>query len=125
MVKEAVNHKLAGKKTYKDAFKAGVFVRPDLIPHKNQAWTIDKRTAVIGTSRIWRCRPQFDDWELDFTIEIRDERIQPALVKEVLTLAGLYVGIGDYRPRFGLFEVTRFDVQGETTKRRRAAEAAD
>jgi hypothetical protein len=57
-----------------------------------------------------RCRPRFDDWELDFTILVHDERIDPLKVEQVLENAGKYHGIGDYRPRYGLFEITSFDI---------------
>ena len=34
MVKSATDFKMSGRKTYKDAFKGGVIVSPDLIPHQ-------------------------------------------------------------------------------------------
>jgi len=110
MIKSAVEHKFIGRKSYKDLFKAGVFVHPELIPHKTQKYVIDKQAVVISKARILRCRPRFDNWELDFTIIIRDERIDPRKVEQVLECAGKYHGIGDYRPRYGLFELTRFDI---------------
>jgi len=50
---------------------------------------------------------------LDFTISLQDEQLQVNVVKELLDHAGLYVGIGDYRPqrggKFGKFMVTKFE----------------
>ena len=110
MIKSAAEHKFIGRKTYKDLFKASVFVSPELIPHKFQEYAIDKQAVVISKARIMRCRPRFDNWELDFTIIVHDERIDPLKVKQILENAGKYHGIGDYRPRYGLFEITNFDI---------------
>ncbi len=114
MVKAAADFKMQGRKTYKEPFKAGVFVIPLMIPHKNYEWTIDKQPVVIQRARIMRCRPMFENWELSFTIQIRDERISPPIVREVLETAGKFNGIGDYRPRYGLFDVTKFEVKEQS-----------
>lgn len=58
-----------------------------------------------------RHRPRFDDWELDFEIHVLDEQIKPDVVNGILTDAGQYVGIGDYRPKYGRFMITKFEVQ--------------
>lgn len=110
MIKSAGAFKFEGKKTYKDAFKGGIFVNPVNIPHKHQKYAIDRQPVVINRSRIMRARPRFDKWELSFEIDVIDDRISPEVVKEVLEYAGLYVGIGDLRPRYGRFEVINFKV---------------
>lgn len=111
MIKSAVDFKYEGKKTFKDAVKAGVEVYPEFIPHKIAKWTIDSRPAVIGRARIIKSRPRFEEWELDFQIKIHDDRIEPTTVKQILENAGDYYGIGDYRPKFGLFEVVKWEVK--------------
>ena len=108
MIKSAAEHKFIGRKTYKDLFKASVFVMPELIPHKIQEYAIDKQPVVISKARIMRCRPRFDKWELDFTIIVHDDRIDPLKVEQILENAGKYHGVGDFRPRFGLFEIASF-----------------
>lgn len=110
MVKSAVDFKFKGHKTFKDIVKAGVIVDPILIPHNNADWEIDKQSVKIGQARVMRSRPRFDEWDLDFKIMITDDRLEPMVLKEILEGAGYYVGVGDYRPKFGLFEVTKFDV---------------
>lgn len=125
MVKAAVNFKISGKrgKTYKDLFKAAVFITPEEIPHGievpdeldtdgDKPLYLDMRPVVVNRSRIVRIRPTFaPGWELEFTIEVIDDQISPELVQDVLTLAGKTVGIGDFRPKFGRFSVVRFEVQ--------------
>jgi hypothetical protein len=116
MVKSASDFKFAGKKTYKDVFKSGVFVDPLMIRHAKADWAVDKQSVVVQRARILRCRPRFDDWELSFQIILRDDRIQPLVVRDILKSAGKYVGIGDYRPRYGQFDVVKFEVIGEAER---------
>ena len=124
MVRAAVNFKITGKrgKTYKDLFRAAVFVSPDQILHGvkvpetldtdgDKPLYLDVRPVVVQRARVVRIRPTFKaGWELEFTIEVIDDQIQPELVHDVLTLAGKTVGIGDFRPKFGRFMVTQFEV---------------
>lgn len=109
LIKAAVNFKISGKrgKTYKDLVKACVFVKPDAIA-LNEDWEIDKRPVVIQRARIIRARPKFEKWSLSFDIEIHDDQLAIEVLKEILDYAGTSVGIGDYRPRFGRFMVTKF-----------------
>ena len=111
LVKAATEFKFQGKKTYKEIFKAGVFVEPLLIPHNNPNWEIDRQRVVVNRSGILRCRPRFDTWSLDFTILVREERLQPRIIQDILHEAGRFFGIGDFRPRYGLFQVDRFEIQ--------------
>lgn len=126
MVKAAVQYKLEGKKTYKDAFKAGVTIEQEKIVHKNQklimdknepkdpkTWYMDARWAKNPSTRgaIWVVRPRINEWELDFTINLLlDELIPTDMVKNVLEYAGMYVGIGAWRPKFGRFSIEKFSV---------------
>ncbi len=110
MIKTSTGFKFEGKKTYKDAFKGGLFVNPMMIPHKYPKYEIDRQPVVIQRSRVMRARPRFDKWELSFEIECIDDRISPDVVEEVLKTGGLYTGVGDLRPRYGRFEVTSFKV---------------
>lgn len=108
LIKSAVAFKFEGRKTYKDAFKGGIFINPEEIPHKFPKWEIDRQPVVIQRARIMRARPRFDKWELSFEIEVIDDRISFDVVKETLEYAGLYAGIGDLRPRYGRFKVIKF-----------------
>jgi len=110
MTKAAVNFKIPGrgKKTYKDLIKSACFIYPDCIPHKISKWVVDRRPVVIQRSRIIRERPRFDEWELDFEIQVLDDQLPIEAVRKILEYAGNYVGIGDFRPRFGRFMVAYF-----------------
>lgn len=120
LIKASANFQIPGKrkKTYKEAFKSAVFVRPACIPLNLKGTPegllregkimLDKRSVVIMRSRVERLRPCINDWVLTFQIEIHDEQISPEAVKTVLDYAGNFCGIGDFRPRYGRFLVSSF-----------------
>lgn len=66
---------------------------------------VDMRSVKVGTSKVMRCRPKFPDWKLQFTVLYDEASLQRADLDRCLQTAGQMVGIGDYRPRFGRFEV--------------------
>jgi hypothetical protein len=123
MVKAAAGYKIQGArgKTYKDLFKGNVFVSPDAIYHgvkvpdeldadADKPLYLDVRPVVIQRARVVRVRPCFSaGWKLDFEITVLDDQLPKNVLNEVLTLAGRTVGVGDFRPRFGRFMVTRFE----------------
>ncbi|MFA6282149.1 MAG: hypothetical protein WCY05_06595 [Candidatus Omnitrophota bacterium] len=99
------------------AVKSSVIVSPEKIPliFKDQNQDLfslmkkdtyrDVRQAKIGRSTITRCRPRFDDWELEFEIEYDNEIVNEETITEALLYAGKYIGICDYRPKYGRFQI--------------------
>ena len=111
MAKAAVSFKMEGKKTFKDVIKGGIIVTPTNIIHKKQKFEMDAQWGNNPSTRgaVWIVRPRIDEWELDFTIDLlQDERVAPEQLKEILEYAGMYIGIGAYRPKYGRFEVKSF-----------------
>lgn len=106
--------KIPGRRgaTYSKLIGSAVSIDPDAIPHKIQEYEIDSRPVVVQRSRVIRYRPLFKNWELAFEIIVADEQIPTEVIKQALDHAGLYVGIGDFRPgrggKFGKFMVTSF-----------------
>lgn len=66
---------------------------------------VDMRSVKVGTSKVMRCRPMFRDWALEFTVLYEEQAIQRDDLVRVVGDTGRMVGLGDYRPRFGRFEV--------------------
>lgn len=98
-----------GKKTHKNFIYSGVKIEPENIPLVSEnGYEIDLKTVVVQRSRIVRARPRFDTWALEFTMEIVDPIIVPETLKVILTDAGQYKGLLDFRPLYGLFGVTEF-----------------
>lgn len=107
-----------GKKSYKDLFRSAIFVTPDYLSHglkgtpeklvEQGKIAIDRRLVRVNNSGVERLRPMLKDWSLEFTIEIHDEQISKDTVKQILDHAGRYIGIGDFRPKYGRFSVVSF-----------------
>jgi len=113
MLREAGrNYKISGRKTtFGAAIRAGIDIEPFYIPLKHKGWKVDLRPVVVQRSRILRARPRFDEWELEFTIINKDPNVLLRdTMKRIIEDAGKWIGLGDYRPEFGLFSVEEFRV---------------
>jgi len=73
----------------------------------------DHRLTVgvgVNNSRIMRTRPLFTDWSATFEVSVLAEMAGSTALKTWLTNAGKFIGLCDYRPRYGRYEVTNFEV---------------
>lgn len=59
----------------------------------------------VGTARIPRMRPIFNQWSAEIILNAEDTLVNPSRVNEWLSVAGSIVGLGDWRPQHGRFEV--------------------
>ncbi len=72
---------------------------------------IDKRSAVNRNvkARVIVIRPKWNKWNAEFVLNVLNDSITKETVKELTDYAGLYVGIGSFRPQnsgmFGTFKV--------------------
>lgn len=65
----------------------------------------DVRVGNIQRSKVLICRPRFNHWRASFTIYYDETLIDTDTIKGLLIRAGQQIGICDYRPRYGKFEV--------------------
>ena len=65
----------------------------------------DARSIKVGGSRVQRYRPIFKRWELFFSIAFNNESIEERQIIKSTKDAGMYCGLGDYRPKFGRYTV--------------------
>lgn len=77
---------------------------------------VDLRPVVVGRNRIVRTRPKFpvDDsyyWEVSFEALLDDVKLNLEDLKDIIINAGQYIGFGDFRPRFGRFELVKFNAE--------------
>jgi hypothetical protein len=56
------------------------------------------KRAKVGQSKHIRVRPRFDQWVVAGTIIVQDEQITQEILQTILTYAGTYKGLGDWRP---------------------------
>ena len=66
---------------------------------------VDIRSVKVGTAKVVRCRPIFKVWKCSFTLLYEEASLQRGDLDRVLHDTGAMIGVGDYRPRFGRFEV--------------------
>lgn len=111
LIRAAVNFKFEGKKTFKDIIKGCLVIDDECLLLGKTEWDeIDTRAVVIQRARVLKWRPKFNDWELEFTMSILDDDLlAPQTLREILDCAGQRYGIGDYRPRFGRFQVVEWE----------------
>lgn len=69
----------------------------------------DMRAVGIQNSTIMRARPRFNAWALDFVIEADDTVFNVDDIIQILHIAGSKIGLSDYRPRYGTFEVVKVE----------------
>lgn len=109
------------RKSAIDLFKAAIFPTELLHilgsrdnPHGPvHAWDyVDEQRAPVQRQGITRSRPAFHPgWTLTAELEVvLPEYISPALLNETIQLAGRVIGIADFRPTYGRFQVTDFKV---------------
>lgn len=89
----------------------------DYDKHKDVAeklgFELFEKRAKIGNAKHVRVRPRFARWSCSGTVTILDESITETILKDIVTQAGRFAGIGDWRPSspkspgpFGTFTAT-------------------
>jgi hypothetical protein len=107
----------AGKKTLKDFVFSGLRIDPAMITLTPQEYVVDVQMVRIGTARIPRARPLFKDWTISFQITMVDEQTwDGGTVRQVLEEAGKYLGILDFRPLYGTFEIESMKIGKKEVK---------
>lgn len=56
------------------------------------------KRAKIGAQKHVRVRPRFNNWSASGTITVFDDMITKDVLSNILTFAGAYAGVGDWRP---------------------------
>lgn len=61
----------------------------------------------IGQSKVMRTRPLFREWALEFNVRFEDNIVDEISLLAWFDTAGFEVGLGNWRPRFGLFTAAK------------------
>lgn len=67
----------------------------------------DIRSVVINRARICKCRPIFPEWTINVSLMVDESIIDEDQLDEILNIGGNYIGVCDYRPKFGRFNVEK------------------
>lgn len=66
---------------------------------------VDQRAVGVGPSRTIRTRPHFEDWSVEVAFLYEEEAVNPSALLRAMRRGGAMIGLGDYRPRYGLYDV--------------------
>jgi len=66
---------------------------------------VDVRGVKVGQAKVMRYRPIFRKWSTSATVAFNEEVVSESDVRKAVMDAGALIGLGDYRPRFGRFNV--------------------
>lgn len=67
---------------------------------------VSRLSVGVTTSRVMRTRPQFPKWALECDFLVDTGQLDLNQLTDIAEKAGAMIGLGDYRPRFGRFNVT-------------------
>lgn len=106
------------RKMAKDLIQAAVTVTPLLSPvlvngKPTADWDyLDRQRVVIQRSAISRVRPAFRaGWAADFEILVLlPEYVSSQFLHRLVSDSGRFVGLGDFRPTYGRFNIVRWEV---------------
>lgn len=103
------------RKSAMDLFKAGVVGLNDLCSLGIKTWDyVDRRRVMVQRNGITRHRPAcYPGWKTSFQLQVlTPEYINPHLLNETIAMAGRLIGVADFRPTFGRYQITRFSTEG-------------
>jgi hypothetical protein len=58
---------------------------------------------------VYRTRPMFTDWSATFEVCYDPDQINEGDLKKAIADAGRMVGLCDFRPKYGRFEMEAFE----------------
>lgn len=103
----------SARKSAMDLFTASITADDELASLGTHTWDyIDQRRVAVQRAGITRSRPAMAaGWQAEFRLTVLlPEYVTPALLLSVLTDAGRLVGVADFRPSYGRFQVVKFEV---------------
>jgi hypothetical protein len=101
------------RKSAMDLFKAAIAGLEPLCSLHVRDWNyIDQRRVNVQRNGITRCRPAMNTgWTVKVPLQVLlPEYVSPTMLNEVIQAAGRLIGVGDFRPTYGRFQVTGFDL---------------
>ena len=101
------------RKSAFDLYGAAISPLTELASLGSAKWDhIDARRVVVQRNAITRQRPAFNaGWRATFQFVVNlPEYVSPHDFHEVLTMAGKTIGVADFRPTYGRFQVVKFEV---------------
>lgn len=103
------------KRSAKSILAGSIKVEPFEVSLGTDEFEVDVRPVVIQRQKVLKGRARLDEWKASFQIIYNEQLINDAqIIKDILTEAGLRIGLLDFRPQrggsFGCFEISKFEV---------------
>lgn len=105
-----------GNKTYTDLIASATIVEKmalglscdsdELLPYDKMVNGNPSKGKKSG-AKVLRVRPLLRPWGGTFLLHVFDGRLSPEILKIIITYAGTFRGLGDWRPNFGRFEMVK------------------
>lgn len=108
------------RKSAMDLYKAALISLKPLVPITNVAgehpkvWDFLHRCRVqVQRNGITRTRPAFHEgWRCTIPLLVNlPEYVSPRDLNETIAAAGRFIGVGDFRPTYGRFQIVGFEIQ--------------
>ena len=92
-----------GQRTFTKHFHSGIMVNePIVLPYRVEEvpgdWVMSGGQGSGSTTIVAKCFPLIEKWEGIVTYTLLDDILTQDVFEEVLRTAGLFIGIGSYRP---------------------------
>ena len=111
----------SSRKSAHDLVKASIIPMGELASLGTKDWDkIDRRRVVVNRAGVNRERPCMNaGWECEMTFMVQAPDLIPPQreagtklpdFRSILDRAGMFEGVGDFRPTFGRFQVNHFEV---------------
>ena len=100
------------RKSAMDLYKAAAVPLTELASLGTVHWDyLDERRVTVQRNAVIRQRPGFNPgWRARFEFQVSlPEYVDAQQFLEVLTLAGRVIGVGDFRPTYGRFQIVHFE----------------
>lgn len=101
------------RKSAMDLFKAIVVSLTDYASVGKANWDfLDQQRVVVQRNAITRVRPALlPGWTAEFILMVtRPEYLPPEVLRRVINDAGQVCGLGDFRPTYGRFGLTHYEL---------------
>jgi hypothetical protein len=101
------------RKSARDLFTAAIVCETECADLGVKKWDyLDQRRVTVQRAGITRQRPAMEaGWRARFYFTILlPAYLSPAVFHELLTQAGQLIGVGDFRPTYGRFQVSHFEI---------------
>jgi hypothetical protein len=102
------------RKSLRDLASAAITCHERYAPLGRTTWDYEHRCRVqVQRNGVTRCRPaMLKGWEATFTFCVtQPQYISPELMHDLAVYAGMFVGVCDFRPSYGKFQVVRSGVK--------------